>query len=83
MIRHVYLIIDRTLTGTITPGQSGPGSNGNEGILYIPQNLKTGISSSDGLISYPEHLLVGSGFVSLPLHKSSQCIRQTQLNAWF
>ena len=26
-----------TLTGTITPDQSGPGSNGDEGALHIPQ----------------------------------------------
>ena len=28
--------IDGTLTGTITPSQSGPGSNGNEELLRIP-----------------------------------------------
>ena len=28
----------RTLTCTTTPGQSGPGSNGNERILHIPQS---------------------------------------------
>ena len=30
--------IDRTLSGATTPGQSGPGSDGNEGVLRIPQN---------------------------------------------
>ena len=29
--------IDGSLTGTTTLGQSGPGSNGNEGVLHIPQ----------------------------------------------
>ena len=29
-----------TLTGTTTLGQSGPGSNGNEGLLHSPQNSK-------------------------------------------
>ena len=28
--------IDRTLSGATTPGQSGPGSDGNEGVLRIP-----------------------------------------------
>ena len=28
--------IDRILTGTATSGQSGPGSNGHEGLLQIP-----------------------------------------------
>ena len=39
-------------------GQSGPGSDGNEGVLRIPQSSSTvGTSSSDSLESYPEHLL--------------------------
>ena len=37
--------------------QSGPWSNGNEGLLQIPQSCKTGASPSDGFISYPGHLL--------------------------
>ena len=28
--------IDRTLSGATTPGQSGPGSDGNTGVLRIP-----------------------------------------------
>ena len=42
-----------------TPGQSGPESNDNEGVLYIPQSSRTGASPSDGLMSYPRHLLIG------------------------
>ena len=30
--------IDRTLSGATTLGQSGPGSDGNEGVLRIPQS---------------------------------------------
>ena len=41
--------IDRTLTGTTTLGQSGPGSDSNEGILQIPQSSGTGNSPSDCL----------------------------------
>ena len=41
-----------------TPGQSGPGRNGNEGVLRIPQSPSiTGTSPSDCFVSYPEHLL--------------------------
>ena len=45
--------IDRTLSGVTTPGQSGLGSNGNEGVLRIPQSYSiTEASSSDYLVSY-------------------------------
>ena len=43
-------------------GQSGPGSNGNEGVLHIPQSPNiTGTSPSDCLVLYPGHSLVGRG----------------------
>ena len=56
-----------TLTGATTRGQSGPGSNGNEGVLLIPQSSKAGASPSDGLVSY-----LG------PSLRCSQCILQPQ-----
>ena len=37
--------IDRTLSGAITLAKSGPGRNGNEGVLYILQDQS--ISESD------------------------------------
>ena len=47
-------------SGTITLGQSWPGSNGNEGVLCFPQSSSiTGASPSDSLVSYPGHLLEG------------------------
>ena len=49
--------IGKILLGASTPGQSGPGSDGNEMVLRIPQN--SGIaeaSPSDSLVSYPRHL---------------------------
>ena len=50
------------LSGATTPGQSGPGSNGNEGVLRIPQSSSiAGTSPSDCLVSYPGHLLRGGG----------------------
>ena len=46
--------IDRILLGATTPGQSGPGSDGNEGVFRIPQSSSiTGTSPSDCLVSYP------------------------------
>ena len=50
--------IDRTLSDITTLGQCGPGNDGNEGVLHIPQRSSiTGTSSSDCLVSYPGHLL--------------------------
>ena len=52
------LSIDRTLSGATTPGQSGPGSDGNDGVLRIPQSSSiTRASSSDYLVSYLGHSL--------------------------
>ena len=48
-----------TLSGAPTQSQSGPGSNGNEGVLNISQSLKAGDSLSDCLISFPGHSLGG------------------------
>ena len=39
------------------PGQSGPGSNGNEGVLRIPQSHSINGISPDSLVSYPGHSL--------------------------
>ena len=47
-------------SGATTSGQSGHGSDANEGMLRIPQSSSiTGTSSSDCLVSYPGHLLGG------------------------
>ena len=57
--------LDRTLLGDITPGQSGPRSNGNEEVLSILQSSSiTGSLPSDCLVSYPGHSL-GGGFLHL------------------
>ena len=49
---------DRTLSGAITPGQSGPGSDGNERVLLIPQSPSIiGTSPSDCFMFYPGHIL--------------------------
>ena len=46
--------IDRTLSGATTLDQSEPGSDGNDGVLRIPQSSSiTGASPLDCLMSYP------------------------------
>ena len=48
------------LSGVTTPGQSGPGSDGNKGVFRIPQSsCITGTSPSDCLVSYPGHSFGG------------------------
>ena len=52
--------MDRGLSGATTPGQSEPGSNGNEGMLSIPQSSSiTETWLSNCLVSYLGHLLWG------------------------
>ena len=63
------------ISGATTPGQSGPGSNGNKGVLHILQSSSIiGTSPSDCLVSYRGHSLRGGGLT--PLQRSSQCILQ-------
>ena len=51
-------LIDRTLSGATTQGQSGPGRDGNKSVLHIPQiSSITEASPSDCLVSYPGHSL--------------------------
>ena len=54
--------IDRDQSDAIIPGQSGPGSNGNERVLCI--SLITGTSPSDCLESYPGQSLVAWSYPS-------------------
>ena len=52
--------IDRTLSGATTPGQNGPGINGNERVLRIPQSSSiAGTLPSDCLVSYLGYWLEG------------------------
>ena len=54
--------MDRILSGDTTPGQSGPGSNGKEEVLYMLQSLCiTRLSPSGCLVSYAGHSLWGVG----------------------
>ena len=50
--------IDRIRSSATTPGQSGPESDSNEGVLRIPQNSNIAEAlSSDCLVSYAGHSL--------------------------
>ena len=46
------------ISGATTPGQSGPESDGNEGVICIPQSPSiTETTPKNCLVSYPGHLL--------------------------
>ena len=48
--------IDKTLTDATTPGQSGSESDGNKGVLCIPQSsCIIEASPTDCLVFYPGH----------------------------
>ena len=68
-LNHFIRTIDGTLTGTNTLGQSGPGSNDNEGVLHIFQSFETAASSSYSSVPYPQHslriLLISKDAVSI------------------
>ena len=74
-----FLPIDWTLSGDTTLSQSGPGSDGNEEVLRIPQSSSiTGNSQPDCLVLYPGRSL-GCG-VLIPPTRSRRCIVQPQSN---
>ena len=69
--------IDRTLSGTTSQSQSGPGSNGNEGVLCISQSSHiTGALPLDCLVSYSEHSFV------LPPSAEKQLVYSTASANW-
>ena len=68
--------IDRTLSGATTPGQSEPGNNGNEGVLYIPQSSSLTIR----LVIVITRVLVG-GVESYP-HPSRDAVRVFYCPSW-
>ena len=71
---------NRTQSGATTSGLSELVSDGNEGVLHIPQSSSiTGTSLSDGLVSSKTH--IGGG--GLPHQRCSWCILQPQLNLYW
>ena len=70
--------IDRTLSVATTQGQSGPGSDGNEGVLHTSQSSRiTGTLPSDCLVSYAGHSL-GESYLSAKM----QLVYSTALINW-
>ena len=62
--------------------QDGPGSDGNEGVLYFPQSSSiTGATPSDCLMSYTGHSLVVGGSLT-PLQSLSVCLRVYCFSPW-
>ena len=71
--------IDRTLSGTTAPGQNGPGNDGNEEVLCIPQSSSiTGASPSDCLVSYQD---THCGSLT-PLQRCSWCNLKPPKRNW-
>ena len=56
IVCYIWPIV-RTISGATILGQSGPESNGNEGVFYIPQISKAQTLPSNGLMSYLGHSL--------------------------
>ena len=57
--------MDRALSGATIPGQNGPGSDGYERVLHIPQSSYiTRTSPSDFLVSYIQDTRWGGGSYS-------------------
>ena len=73
-------MIDRTLSGSNTPGQSRLGSDGKERALRIPQSSSiTGALPYDCLLSYPGYSLGGP----TPPQRCNRFILQPQLTGQF
>ena len=72
-------LIDRARSSATIPDQSGPGSNGNEGVLYIPQtSIITETSPSDCLVSYIRTIVRGG----LTLSAEAQSVYSTAPATW-
>ena len=71
-------LIDRTLSGASTPGQSGPGSNSNEGVLHFPQIWKAEASPSDCFVSLSGHSLGEGSYFSAEV----QLVYSTARSDW-
>ena len=72
-------MIDRVQAGTTIPSHSGPGQDGNEGVLCILQSSSiTGTSPSDCLMSYQNIRLGGGSYPSAEM----QSVYSTALANW-
>ena len=68
-----------TLTGSTSPGQSGPGSNGNEGVLHISKALSLEPYHHQRILNHVR-TLVGGGLTLL--QRCTRCILQPQTTGW-
>ena len=67
---------DRNLSGASALGQSGPGSDANEGVFCIPQSSSiTEASLSDCLVSYLGHSL-GESYPSAEMQSMYSTVNQ-------
>ena len=74
---HFIWPIDGTLTSTTTQDQSGPGSNGNERVLYITQSSRIGASPSYAVQCHTQDTHWGGSLT--PLRGGDWYILQLQL----
>ena len=58
--------IHRRFSVATSPGKNRQRSNGNEGVLHIPQNSRDGTSQSDSLMIYKGHSLGWGSYLSAP-----------------
>ena len=54
----------RPKQGTTIPGQSGPGSNDNEGVIHISQSSRIEASPSDAVLYYMQDTCCGRSYPS-------------------
>ena len=59
-LKRSILLKDGTLLSTITPSQSGPGSNDNEGISHSPYLQNWSLATRCRLVSYRGHSFCSS-----------------------
>ena len=65
-VKEIYLIYRQSLTGITIPGQSGPGTNGNEGITsHSPEDKERRIIIRFGHVSYSKFPVFGGGSLTL------------------
>ena len=80
-LNSLMWFIDRTLTGTTKPGQSEPGSQGNEAVIHIPQipGLEPQYQMKFSVIS---RTYAGRRSL-LPLQRCSRHYLQPQSTRWY
>ncbi len=73
--------LDRVLSGAIIPGQSGPRSDGNEGVLHMGPKASALLEPHHQIVLCHIRTLVRGGLT--PLQRCSRCILQPQLTGQY